>query len=111
MEFLEFVTPPPAIYHGCSTRKKFWEEKSTPAIMTSCGRRNVGTYRDINNGEQYIVLDISFKLDCLEKVEVTSSESWDYTGRTGKGLTTSLALRTKSPKNKQKKIPITDITH
>ena len=25
MKFL--VVTPPSIYHGCSTRKKFWEEK------------------------------------------------------------------------------------
>ena len=28
MKFLAVVTPP-SIYHGCSTRKTFWEEKFT----------------------------------------------------------------------------------
>ena len=28
MKFLIVVTPP-SIYHGCSTRKRFWEEKFT----------------------------------------------------------------------------------
>ena len=28
MKFLVVVTPP-SIYHGCSTRKTFWEEKFT----------------------------------------------------------------------------------
>ena len=28
MKLLEVVTPP-SIYHGCSTRKAFWEEKFT----------------------------------------------------------------------------------
>ena len=35
-----FVTPP-YIYHGCSTRKKLWEEKFTPMNMKKCSRHNV----------------------------------------------------------------------
>ena len=79
--------------------------------VTSCGRRNVRENREINNGDQYIILEIYYKIDCLDKREVTSSESKDSTQITGKGLTTSLALRTKTPNKKQKSIfTITDIT-
>ena len=34
---LSVVTPPPAIYRGFSTLKKFWEEKFAPENMKSCG--------------------------------------------------------------------------
>ena len=80
--------------------------------MTSCGRYNIRKRRKIKNGEQYIALEISFKLDCLDKRGVASSESRDYMVRSGKGLTTSLTLRTKRPNKKQKaRTAITDITN
>ena len=80
--------------------------------MTSCGRCNVRKHRDINDGEQYIILNIYSKLDCLEKREDTYSESRDYMRILGKGLTTSLALRTKIPNKKRKaRFYITDITN
>ena len=80
--------------------------------MTSYGRRNVSKHRNIKNGKKYIILEISFKLDCLEKREVTSSGSKEYMGRTGKGLTTSLALRPKRLNKKQKaRFAITNITN
>ena len=80
--------------------------------MTSCQRRNVKKHREIKNGEQCIALDISLEIYCLEKREVNSSESREYMVISGKGLTTSMILRTKS-KNKKKKAGIytTDITN
>ena len=45
-------------------------------------------------------MDISIKIDCMEKKEVTSSESKDYMVIPGEGMTTSLALRTKIRNNK-----------
>ena len=51
MKLLEVVTPP-SIYHGCSTRKKLWEEKFTgeekffsAVNVKICGRRNVRKHR------------------------------------------------------------------
>ena len=68
--------------------------------------------REIDNYEQYIDLDISLKLDCLNKREVTSSVSRVFMGRSGKGLTTSLTPKTKITDKKQKsRTAITDITH
>ena len=67
MKVLAVLTPPPAIYHGCSTRKKFWGEKFTLVEMTSIGRRYARKHRDIKNGEHYTVFDISSNLDCLDK--------------------------------------------
>ena len=61
------VKPPLAIYLGCSTWKAFLEDKFTPVNMQSCGRSNIRKHRDIKNGEQYIVLEISSKIDCMDK--------------------------------------------
>ena len=80
--------------------------------MTSCGRLNIRTYREIKNAEQYIVLDISSNIDWIDKREVTSSESRGYMVRPGKGMTTSLGIGIKILNKKQRKsFPITDITH
>ena len=53
MKFLVVVTPP-SIYHGCSTRKTFWEEKFTGnkylfqfVNMKNCGRRKVSKHKEI----------------------------------------------------------------
>ena len=111
MNLLAVVKTPPAVYHGCSTQKKSRKEKFTPVNMTSCGRRSVRKYREINNGEKYIILDISSKLDLLDKRLVTSSKSKDYMIRPGNGLTTSMDLRTKTSNKKQKaRFAVTDIT-
>ena len=105
MKFLAFVTPPP-IYHGCSTRKTFWEEKFTAnedlflsVKMKNCGRRNVRKHKEIRgsdkyatlkkhneirSSDKYINLDISSKFDSLDKMKITSSESkenWKYQER------------------------------
>ena len=112
MKFPEVLTPPPVIYHGFSTQKNFWEDNSTPMNMTSCGRRNVMKHREINNGEKYIILDISYKIYCLNKREVNYSESKDYTETPCKELTTSLALINRNLNNKQRsRFAISEITN
>ena len=78
MKLLQVVTPPPEIYNGWSSRKTFWEEKFTPVNMTSCGGKNVRKHREITNSDKYIILDISSKIDCLDKGEVKYSESKGY---------------------------------
>ena len=62
MKLLAVVTPP-SIYHGCSTRKTFGEEKFTigefsAVNMKNCGRQNVRKHRDIKDSEKYVTLDI-----------------------------------------------------
>ena len=74
------VVKSPSIYHGCSTRKTFWEEKFTlgeftAVNMKNCGRRNVRKHRDIKDSDKCVTLDISLKFDSLDKMKVTSSES------------------------------------
>ena len=51
MKLLAVVTPP-YIYHGCSTRKTFWEGKFTgeenlfsSVNMKNCDRRNVRKHK------------------------------------------------------------------
>ena len=90
----------------------FWGEKFTPVNMTSCGRRNIWKHKEIKNGEQYIVLDISSKLHFMDRREFNSSESRNYTIKAGEGLTTYLDLRTKGTNKKQREsFSITDINN
>ena len=80
--------------------------------MKNCERCNVRKQREINNGEKYIILYIYYKLGCMDKREVTSSESKNCMGRPGKKLNTSLDISTKRSNKKQKaKFAITDITN
>ena len=101
MKFLVVVTPP-SIYHGCSTRKKFWEEKFTgnkdlfqSVNMKTFGHRKVRKHKEIKGSDKIVTLNISEKFDDLDKMETTSSESKGKLERSGKGLTTSLGFKTK----------------
>ena len=107
MNFLLFVTPP-SIYHGCSTRKTFWEEKFTgkqyffeSVNIKKCGRRKVRKHKKIKGSDKcvtlniYKVFNISEKFDSLNKMETTSSESKVELEIPGKGLVTALDIRTK----------------
>ena len=88
------VVKPSYIYHGYSTWKTFCEEKFTPANIKNCGHLNVRKHRDINNGDQRITLDISLKFGNLDKMKITSSEPKYYLVISGKGLITSLGIKT-----------------
>ena len=81
MKFLVVVTPL-SIYHGCSTRKTFWEGKFTgkkdlfqSVNIKNCGRRKVRKHKDIKGSDKIVTMDISEKFDSLNKMETTSSES------------------------------------
>ena len=113
MNLLEVVTPQ-SIYHGCSTGNMFWEEIFTgeenftlcelsTVNMKHCGRWNVRKHREIKGSEKYVTLDKLSKFDSLEKIKITSSESKDYLGRSGKGLITSLGIKAKVRPHKYKK--------
>ena len=108
MKFLVVVTPP-SIYHGCSTRKTFWEENLTgkkylfqSANIKNCGRYKFKKHKEIKGSDKcvtlniYEILNISEKFDDLKKMETTSSESKVELERSGKGLVTDLDLRTKA---------------
>ena len=64
MKFLVFVTPP-SIYHGCSTRKMFWEEKFTGkkdlfqyVNMKNCGHRKVKKHKEIKGSDNIVTLNV-----------------------------------------------------
>ena len=109
MKFLVAVTPP-SIYHVCSTRKTFWEEKFTgkkqdlfeSVNMRNCGQCNVRKQKEIKGSDKcvtlnmYDIFNISEKFDDMDKMETTSSESKVKMEGSGKGLGTALALNTKA---------------
>ena len=106
MKFLAVVTPPP-IYHGCSTRKTFWEEKFTgkenlllSVNMKNCSRHKVRKHKEIRGSDKIVTLDISAKFDSLNKIETTYLESKEKLERSGKGLITSLGFKTKARSQK-----------
>ena len=81
MKLLSVVTPP-SIYHGCSTRKTFWEGKFTAkenlflaVNMKNCGHRNVKRHKEIKGSNKHFILDILLKFDKLDNIKITSSES------------------------------------
>ena len=101
MKFLVVVTRP-SIYHGCSTRKTFWEEKFKgkkdlfqSLNMKNYGRRKVSKHKEIKNSDKIVTMNVSAKFDSMNKMETTSSESKGKLGRSGKGLVTALDLKTK----------------
>ena len=101
MKFLVVVTPP-SIYHGCSNWKTFWEEKFTgkkylfqSANMKNCGRLKVRKHKEIKGSDKIVTLNVSAKFESLNNMETTSSESKGKLGRSGKGLVTALAFKTK----------------
>ena len=115
MKILSIVTSS-SIYHCCSTRKTFWEEKFTLDEFTSLnmqnfGHRNVRKYREIKNGEKYITLDIFLKFVSLDKMQITLSEPKYYLRRSVKGLITSLVLKNivMSKKKKNLRYTITNV--
>ena len=108
MKFLVVVTPL-SIYHGCFTRKTFWEGNFTDKQdlfesmnMKNCCRCKVRKHKEIKGSDNcvtlniYDILNISEKFDDLNKMETTSSESKVELVRSGKGLVTALALKTKA---------------
>ena len=101
MKFLVVVTTP-SIYHGCSTRKTFWEEKFTgkkylfqSVNMKNCGRCKFRKHKEIKGSDNIVTLNISEEFDILNKMKTTSSESKGKLGISGKGLVTALAFKTK----------------
>ena len=115
MKFLVIVAPP-SIYHGCSTRKTFWEGKFTvkkqdlfvSVNMRNCGQRNVKKHKEIKDSDErvtlnmYEILKISEKFDDLENMETTSLESKVRMEGSGNWLVTALALKNKARSKKYK---------
>ena len=114
MNLLAVVTTP-SIYHGCSTRKTFWEGKFTgeenftigefsAVNMKNCHHLNVRRHREIKGSAKYVILDISLNFYSLYKMIITSSESKLNLGISGKGLIASLGRKFKTRPKKYKKV-------
>ena len=110
MKFLVVVTPL-SIYRGCFTRKKFWEEnfKGKKDLfqslnMKNCGRCKFRKHKEIKGSEKIVTLEISAHFVSLKNMETTSSESKVKLERSGKGLVTALAFKTKVRSQKYKKV-------
>ena len=63
--------------------------------MKNCGRRKVRKHKEIKGSDKCVTLNISDKFDSLHNMETKSSESKGKWGRSGKGLVTALAFKTK----------------
>ena len=80
--------------------------------MKNGGCHNVKKQREINNGDQYLSLDISLECGNLYKIKITSSQPKDYLGISGKRLITSIALKTirRSKKIKKAMFAVTEVS-
>ena len=109
MNLLAVITNP-SIYNGGSNRKTLWEENFTgdeklfsSVNMKHFGRYNVRKHIEITGSDKYVTLDISLKIDIMDKMKIKSSRSKVKLGRSGKGLITSLGLKYKVRPHKYKK--------
>ena len=119
MNFLVVVTPP-SIYPGCSNQKTFWKEKFTgkkdlfqSVNMKTGGRFKVRKHKEIKGSDKIVTLNVSAKFDSLNRMKTKSSESKGKLRRSGKGLVTALALKTKvrfSQKYKKARYAIVNVS-
>ena len=74
--------------------------------------RNVRKHRDIKNCDQYITLNISLNFGNTEKMKITSSDQKYYLGISGKGLITSMGIKTiiRSMKTKKARFAINEVS-
>ena len=79
MKFLVVLTPP-SVYHGCSTRKTFLEEKLTGKKdlfqfmnMKICGRRKVRKNKESKGSDKIFTLNVSANFDSLNNIFVFNS--------------------------------------
>ena len=84
--------------------EKFTVEENSFSAMTmkDCGRRNVRKHKDIKGSDKYVTLDILLKIDSLDNMKITSSESKEKLERSGKGLITFLGIKAKVMPHKYK---------
>ena len=71
--------------------------------MKNCARSKVRKHKDIKGGDKIVTLNVSEKIDSMNKMENTSSESKGKLGRSGKGLVTALDLKIKVRSSKYKR--------
>ena len=71
--------------------------------MKNCDRCNVRKHGEIKSSDKYVILNILLKLYSLDNMKITSSDSKDNLGRSGKGLITSMGIKSKLRQHKYKK--------
>ena len=71
--------------------------------MKNCGRCKVSKHKEIKGSDKIVALNVSEKFDSMNKTETTSSESKGKLVRSGNGLVTALALKTKARLKKYKR--------
>ena len=71
--------------------------------MKNYGRRKVNKQKEIKVSGNIVTLNVSELLDSMNKMKTTSSESKGKLGRSGKGLVTDMAFKTKVRLQKYKK--------
>ena len=64
--------------------------------LKNCGRFNVTKHRDIKGSDKYVTLEIPLKFRIMDILIITSSEPKYILGGSGKGLITSLGIKTKT---------------
>ena len=115
MDFLVVVTPPSIFIMVAPLRRRSGRESSlvrkicfSLRNMKNCGRHKVKKHKETKGSDKIITLNVSAKFDSLNKMESTSSESKGKLGRSGKGLVTALAFKTKVRSQKYKKARYTN---
>ena len=63
--------------------------------MKNCGRHKVRKHKEIKVSDNIVTLNVSEKFDILNNMETTSSDSKEKLGRSGEGLVTAMAFKTK----------------
>ena len=71
--------------------------------MKICGRCKVRKHKEVKGSDKYVALEISSKLDSMDKMKITYSESRGKLERSGKGLIASLGFKNKARLQKYKK--------
>ena len=71
--------------------------------MKNCGSLKLRKHKEITGSDKIVTLNISAKFDSLNKMKTTSSESKGNLVRSGKGLLTALAFKTKVRSQKYKR--------
>ena len=64
--------------------------------IKNCGCRKVRKHKEIKGSDKNVTLDISSKFDSPDKMKTKYSESKGKLEISGKGLVTSLGLKTKA---------------
>ena len=113
---LPAVVTPPYVYHGCSTWKKFWEERFklsevAPVNMKTLVATMLGNTERLTMARSTPHWTYRW-FGSLDKMKITSLDPINYLGISGKGLITSLGLKTivRSKKNKMSRYAINTVS-